>query len=79
MEEMGVKPCGTKKTIKRRHTTITLVMNRWRSGLTLQNVKADTAKLVNVGVVDLGQEAHLGGCHWIFLGQEEFKFEDTAY
>lgn len=47
--------------------------------LTLQDVEADTAELVNVGVVDLGQKANLRGRHGVFLGQEQLQLEDTAY
>lgn len=49
----------------------------WR--LTLEDIEADTAKLVNVGVVDLGHEADLGRSHGVVLGQEQLQLEDTAY
>lgn len=47
--------------------------------LTLQDVEADTAELVDVRVVDLCQKANLGGRHGVFLGQEQLQLEDTAY
>lgn len=46
--------------------------------LTLQDIQADTAKAIDVGVVDLGQEADLGGCHGIIVGKEELKTEDST-
>lgn len=51
----------------------------WFSGTpTLQHIKADTAKLVNVGVEDLGKEANLGGCHGVVVREKELKLEDAA-
>lgn len=35
--------------------------------LTLQHVKADTAQLVDIGVVDFGQEAHLRRGHGVIV------------
>lgn len=46
--------------------------------LTFENVEADPAQLVDVGVVDLGQEAHLRGRHRVFLGQEQLQLELSA-
>jgi hypothetical protein len=45
---------------------------------TFQDIEADTAELVNVGVVDLGQEADLGGGHGVLLGQKQFQLKDTT-
>lgn len=45
---------------------------------TLQDVEADTAQLVDVGVEDLGQEANLGGDHGVVVGEEELEFEVTT-
>lgn len=38
---------------------------------TLQNVEADAAELVHVGVEDFGQEADLGRNHGIVIREEE--------
>lgn len=46
--------------------------------LTLQDIQADPAKTIDVGVVDLGEEANLGGSHRIVIGQEEFKSENAT-
>lgn len=46
--------------------------------LTLQDVQADAAKSINVGVVDLGQEANLGWCHGVVVREEELKLEDAT-
>lgn len=43
---------------------------------TLQDVQTNTAKLVDIGVVYLGQESNLGRRHGVVIGQEEFEFED---
>merc|ERR1719188_1307462 len=44
-----------------------------RAPFVLQYIQADATKLVNVGVVDLCQEADLGRLHRIALRQEELK------
>lgn len=46
---------------------------------TFQNVKADTAQLVDVGVEDLGQEADLGRDHGVVVGEEELELEVAAW
>ena len=46
---------------------------------TLQYVQADATQLVNVWVVDLGQEANLGRCHGIIIRKEELELEDAPY
>jgi hypothetical protein len=38
--------------------------------LTLQDIQADTAETIDVGVVYLGQEANLGRSHGVVVGQE---------
>lgn len=48
-------------------------------GLTLQHVKADAAELVDVGVVDLGEETDLGGRHWVIIWEEEFEVKDATW
>lgn len=35
--------------------------------------------LTNVGVVDLGEEANLGGVHGVLLGKEELEFKHAAW
>lgn len=45
---------------------------------TLEDVEADTAELVNVGVEDLGEEADLGRGHGVVVGEEELELEDAA-
>lgn len=47
--------------------------------LTLQHIKADAAELVDVGVVDLGEETDLGGRHWVIIWEEEFEVEDATW
>ena len=49
----------------------------WRP-LVLEDIEADSAKLVNVGVVDLGSEEDLGWNHGVLLGQEELAVKDSA-
>lgn len=46
--------------------------------LTLEDVEADTAKLVDVRMVDFGQEANLRRSHGVVIWQEEFEFKDSA-
>lgn len=31
----------------------------------------------DIGVIDLGEEPHLGRCHGVFFRQEQFEFEDA--
>ena len=45
---------------------------------TLKNIQADTAELVNIGVVNLGQESDLRRCHRVIIWQEKLQLEDTA-
>lgn len=45
---------------------------------TLQNVKADTTQLVDIGVENLGEEANLWRSHGIVFGQEELQLENAA-
>jgi hypothetical protein len=56
-----------------------LYTQRWVIGRTLQDIQADSAETVNVGVVDLGEEADFGRCHGIVVGQEQFQLEDTTW
>jgi hypothetical protein len=45
---------------------------------TLQNIQADAAQLVDVGVVYLGQEPDLGRVHGVVVGEEELELEHAA-
>ena len=45
---------------------------------TLEDVEADAAESVDVGVVDLGEEAHFRRCHGVVVWEEELKLEDAA-
>ena len=47
-------------------------------GPTLQYIQADSAEAIDVGVVDLGEEADLGRSHGVVVGQEQFKLEDST-
>lgn len=47
--------------------------------LTLEYVQADPTELINVGVVDLGQEANLGRNHGVIICEEQLELEDAAY
>ena len=47
--------------------------------LTLENIQTDTAKLVDIWVVDLGQETNPGWCHGIVVWKEEFELEDAPW
>jgi hypothetical protein len=49
-----------------------------KTTLTLEDVEADATQSVDVGVVDLGQEAHLGRGHGIVVWEEELELEDAA-
>lgn len=42
---------------------------------TFQDVKADAAKLVDIGVEYLGEEADLGRCHGIVVREEQLQLE----
>ena len=47
--------------------------------LVLEDVKADSADLVNVGVVDLGSEEHLGRDHRVLVREEELGVEHASF
>lgn len=46
---------------------------------TLEDIEADAAQLVDVGVEDLCEEADLGGRHGVVFGKEELELEDTTW
>lgn len=56
-----------------------LLMNLNDRNLTFQDIETDTAEAINVGMVDLGEEADLRGAHRIVFGEEELQTEDTAF
>jgi len=49
-----------------------------RGPVALQDIQTDAAKLIDVGMVDLGQESDLGWGHRIIIWEEELELEDTA-
>ena len=46
--------------------------------LVLENVQANSAKLVDVWVVDLGSEENLWWHHWVLVWQEQLAVEDAS-
>lgn len=46
---------------------------------TLEDVKTDAAKLVDIWVKDLGKESNLGRCHGVVVGEEELETEDPTW
>lgn len=47
--------------------------------LTLQDVETDSSQLVDVWMVNFGQEPDLGRCHGIVVWKEKFEFEDAPW
>jgi hypothetical protein len=45
---------------------------------TLQDVQANAAELVDVGVVDLGEETDFGRRHGVVVGKEQLELEGAA-
>ena len=45
---------------------------------TLQDVEADAAEFVDVGVEDLGQKPDLGRRHGVVVGKEQLELENAA-
>lgn len=56
--------------------TVTRIVAKFT--LTLEDVEANAAQPVDVGMVDLGEEADLGRSHGVVVWQEELELEDTA-
>jgi len=46
--------------------------------LVLEDIEADTAETINVGVVNLSEEADFGRDHGVVLGQEKLELEHAA-
>lgn len=44
----------------------------------LEDIEANTTKLIDVWVENLGQESNLGRSHWIIVGEEELEAENTT-
>lgn len=42
----------------------------WSTWHTLQHIQADASQSVDVGVVNFGEEADLGGSHGVVIGKE---------
>ena len=47
--------------------------------LVFENIETDTAKFVDIGVVDLSSEEHLGGHHGVLFGKEKFHVKHAAF
>mgnify|MGYP006117881361 CR=1 FL=1 len=47
--------------------------------LVLQDIKADSTKLINIWVVDFGSEKNLWSNHWILIREEEFTGEQSSF
>lgn len=45
---------------------------------TLENVKTYATELIDVWVVDLGEETNFGRSHWVVVWKEELELEDTT-
>ena len=46
---------------------------------TLEDIETDTAQLINVRMVDLGEKSNLRRSHRVVVREEEFEFEDTGW
>ena len=44
----------------------------------LQDIEADSSKLIDIWVVDFGSEKNLWGNHWILVWKEEFTGEQSS-
>jgi len=49
-----------------------------RGPVVLEHIQADPAQLVDVWMVDLGEEADLGRDHGVVVRQEELELEDAS-
>jgi len=50
----------------------------WAPALRGQRVQANSAQLINIGVIHLRQKSHLGRFHRVVLGQKELQGKDTS-
>ena len=46
---------------------------------TLEDIETDAAKLINVGVVDFGQEPDLWWGHWVVIWEEKLELENATW
>lgn len=46
---------------------------------TFQDIETNAAELVDVGVINLGQESDLRWGHRVVIWQEQLEFEDTSF
>jgi hypothetical protein len=51
---------------------------REQHALTFENVQANPAKLIDIGVIYLRQEANFWRGHGIVIGKEQFELENAA-
>ena len=49
------------------------------SSRTFEDVKANAAELIDVGMIEFRHETHLGWRHGIFFWQEQFHFEFATF
>jgi hypothetical protein len=54
------------------------IRNAGNTAHTLEHIQTDTTQLVNVGMVDLCQEANLWWCHRVVVGEKQLKLEDAT-
>jgi hypothetical protein len=45
---------------------------------TLENIQADATKLIDVGMVDFGQESDLWWGHGVIIWEEQLELEDAT-
>ena len=50
-----------------------------RRPVPLQDIETDTAQLVDIRVVDLGEKANLGRGHGVVVWEEELEVEDATW
>lgn len=50
-----------------------------RRPVALQDIETDTAQLVDIRVVDLGEKANLGWRHGVVVWEEELEVEDATW
>jgi hypothetical protein len=53
-------------------------LKSWRP-FVLQDIKANSTKLIDVWMVDFGSEKNLWGDHWILVWEEKFTSEQSTF
>lgn len=53
-------------------------LESWRP-VALKDIQTDTAKLIDVGMIDFGQESDLWGGHGVIIWEEELELKDAAF